>query len=136
MIKSVVWTRDPFHAVIEGKRDADGSLFAYDAYHPISVMQDLIAEMQKRNKPDLVDDSWLKAQMIEEAKQLLGADAPAIMQPRPILSGLEFACILVKAGLLDSLAIEDPEGYDGGKTQNTVYRLAEELGFSLQKRGN
>ena len=39
----------------------------------------------------------------------------------------ELAGLLVKAGIVQQAAIEDPEGYDGGETIDSIGKVAEEL---------
>ena len=37
--------------------------------------------------------------------------------------------LLVRHGLVEAAALEDPEGYDSGKTRLAVWKVAEELGW-------
>jgi hypothetical protein len=47
--------------------------------------------------------------------------------PQPEMTGARLGDVLVRAGVIDAAAVEDPDGYDGGATVNALAVAAREL---------
>ncbi len=61
------------------------------------------------------------------SRAAVAALAAEVRRMRNAVSFGELGSELVLHGLVDRYALEDPEGYDGGKTDNAVRCLAERL---------
>jgi hypothetical protein len=56
--------------------------------------------------------------------------------PQPELTGVRLGDVLVRAGVIDAAAVEDPDGYDGGQTVAALAMAARELAMPLHSATN
>lgn len=109
----------------EWKDKLDGSEITHEATRADlrDCKRELEQERQDRKQADL-DTIRALGERNDARRELAEANRKLAALPR---SGLAFGSLLARYGIVQSAALDDPEGYDGHATLDALYAAFEEL---------